>query len=108
MKSIEDENCPIQSKEGDTITWNYVGKFLDGTEFYRGEFHAVLGRGQVIKGVDRGMQNMCVGEIRQLTIHSDWAYGSEGRPGSIPPKATLVFDNELLTIDRPDGEHTEL
>lgn len=45
---------------------------------------------------------MCVGEKRRLTIHPDWAYGDEGRPGSIPPKSTLVFDVELHAIHRPD------
>lgn len=47
---------------------------------------------------------MCVGEKRRITVHSDWAYGDEGRQGSIPPRATLVFNNELKAIDKPVEE----
>jgi FKBP-type peptidyl-prolyl cis-trans isomerase len=47
-----------------------------------------VGSGQVIKGWDQGLLDMCPGEKRKLTIQSDWAYGSRGA-GPIPANAVL-------------------
>jgi FKBP-type peptidyl-prolyl cis-trans isomerase len=54
----------------------------------------------VIKGWDQGVAGMKVGEKRKLVIPSDLAYGDQGIPGSIPGKATLNFDVELLKIGK--------
>lgn len=102
--AIPEDECLVKSHEYDNIKWKYVGTLLNGTEFHRGDFHATIGYGHVIKGVDEGMKNMCVGEKRRLTIHPSWAYGKTGRPGSIPPNAVLVFDVEMLDITRPKNE----
>ena len=42
---------------------------------------------------------MSVGERAKLTCSPDFAYGSRGHPGVIPPNATLVFDVELLGLE---------
>lgn len=42
---------------------------------------------------------MKFGERAVLTISSDYAYGDRGFPGIIPPKATLIFDVELLEYE---------
>ena len=102
------DECTIRSQEDDTIYWHYKGTLLDGTEFHSGDFSATIGHGHVITGVDKGMRDMCVGEKRKMTIHSDWAYGDAGRPGSIPPKATLIFEVLLNKIERPDPTKAEL
>lgn len=43
---------------------------------------------------------MCVGEIRELYIGPDLAYGERGVPPKIPPYATLQFQVELVFIER--------
>jgi FKBP-type peptidyl-prolyl cis-trans isomerase len=81
---------------------------VDGTKFDSSRdrnqpFDFTLGAGMVIKGWDRGVQGMCVGERRKLTIPSDLGYGDAGSGSTIPGKATLLFDIELVSIS-PPGE----
>ena len=93
------------SRSGDVIFVHYTGKLTDGTKFDssydRNEpISIVLGSGQVIPGWEEGLQGMEVGERRTLTIPPKLAYGAEGRPPKIPQNATLVFDVELMGIQR--------
>lgn len=75
----------------------------DGSEFdasyNRGQpLSFKVGSGQVIKGWDQGLLDMCPGEKRKLTIQPDWAYGSRGA-GPIPANSVLIFETELVSID---------
>ena len=99
---------------GDYADVHYTGWLHDeAAEDGRGEkfdssvdrgqhFQFTLGAGQVIKGWDQGVQGMMIGEIRELTIAPELAYGERGR-GAIPPGATLVFEVELLGLESPLG-----
>jgi FKBP-type peptidyl-prolyl cis-trans isomerase FklB len=85
---------------GDTVTCNYRGTLIDGTEFdssYKRGQPTSFPVGGVIKGWTEALQLMPVGSKWQLFIPTDLAYGDPGRPG-IPPGATLVFEVELLSI----------
>lgn len=75
----------------------------DGSEFdasyNRGQpLSFKVGSGQVIKGWDQGLLDMCPGEKRKLTIQPEWAYGSRGA-GPIPANSVLIFETELVSID---------
>jgi len=90
-------------KKGDTVVVHYTGWLTDGTKFDssrdRGEpFEFALGTGRVIRGWDEGVATLVVGDKARLTIPSELAYGDAGYPGLIPPKATLIFEVELLEI----------
>jgi len=99
------EGAGEEAKNGDNVSVHYTGVLEDGTKFDssvdRGTpFEFNLGAGQVIKGWDLGVLGMKVGEKRKLTIPSDLAYGDNGIPNVIPPKATLIFEVELLDINK--------
>merc|ERR1712002_640952 len=103
------ENCERRTKKGDKLEMHYTGKLKSGEEFDssipRGEpLKFTLGAGQVIKGWDQGLLNMCEGEKRKLVIPSELGYGDRGAPPKIPGGATLIFEVELVKIDRGKNE----
>merc|ERR1711893_333829 len=106
-KRVDPEKCTMKSRKGDTLQMHYTGKLESGEEFDssipRGEpFTFTLGAGQVIKGWDQGLLGMCEGEKRKLVIPPDLGYGDRGAGEKIPGGATLVFDVELIKIERKD------
>lgn len=92
-----------EAKNGDKVHVHYTGTLTDGTVFDSSAggtpIAFTLGAGQVIKGWDQGIAGMRVGGKRTLTIPHELAYGEAGFPGAIPPRATLIFDVELMAID---------
>lgn len=95
---------------GDRVEVHYTGWMYDtqsengrGARFDssvdRGErYRFPLGEGRVIEGWDLGLDGMLVGEIRELKIAPELAYGDEGAGSVIPPGATLIFEVELFGI----------
>jgi FKBP-type peptidyl-prolyl cis-trans isomerase FkpA len=95
-------NGAVASK-GQTVSVHYTGWLENGTKFDSSKdrndpFEFKLGAGQVIRGWDEGVAGMKVGGVRRLTIPSQLGYGDRGAGGVIPPKATLVFEVELLSV----------
>lgn len=92
---------------GKQYTVHYTGWLRDGTKFDssigREPLKFVQGRRLLIAGWEVGFEGMRVGGKRRLFVPYQLAYGEAGR-GSIPPKAELIFDVELLAVnDVPDA-----
>jgi FKBP-type peptidyl-prolyl cis-trans isomerase len=89
-------------RRGQQVTVQYEGRLLrDGTKFdssydRQQPLTFPVGLGKVIPGWDATLVEMKRGERRTVIIPWWLAYGAKGRPPVIPPKASLVFEIELL------------
>jgi FKBP-type peptidyl-prolyl cis-trans isomerase len=105
-KIIEEGKGP-SPKAGDTVTVNYRGTLIDGTQF-----DSSYDRGQpatfpltgVIPGWTEALQMMKKGSKWELYIPPDLAYGDRGAGNRIPPNSTLIFEVELISIQAPEKE----
>lgn len=78
---------------------NNRGQKFDSSVDRGQHFKFPLGAGRVIKGWDQGVVGMNIGEVRELTIAPEMAYGDRGAGAVIPPGATLVFEVELADLE---------
>lgn len=97
---------------GDEVSVHYTGWLYDqtapgkrGTQFDSSRDRAEpfvfeLGAGRVIRGWDEGVAGMQVGGKRELHIPAWLGYGASGAGGVIPPGASLVFEVELVDIQK--------
>lgn len=86
---------------GARVSVDYTGWLPNGVEFDASRGNPIaftLGVGEVIEGWELGIPGMRAGGRRMLVIPPGLAYGERGRPGVIPPNATLVFDVRLVTV----------
>lgn len=101
----------LMAQNGDLVAVHYTGKLTTGkvfdTSITRGEpIVFPLGAGAVIPGWEKGILGMKIGDKKTLTIAPEDAYGATGvknpQTGEvvIPGNATLVFDVELVDIQR--------
>ncbi|MGE3106999.1 MAG: FKBP-type peptidyl-prolyl cis-trans isomerase [Phycisphaerales bacterium] len=84
-----------------TVKVHYRGTLLSGKEFdssYTRGQPIEFRLGDLIQGWQEGIPGMKVGGKRTLTIPWQKAYGERGSPPTIPPKADLIFDIELLGV----------
>ncbi len=93
----------VQPSPGDSVTVQYTGKLLDGTQFdssydRKEPFTFPIGQGMVIPGWDEGIALLNEGSKATLYIPSPLAYGAQGAGGAIPPNSVLVFDVELVDV----------
>jgi len=86
------------------VSVHYSGWFIDGKLFassVKSGEPMTLRLNQFIKGWGEGVSTMKVGGKRRLEIPYELAYGEKGKPPTIPPKAPLIFEVELLSIVPP-------
>jgi FKBP-type peptidyl-prolyl cis-trans isomerase FklB len=97
-------------KADDTVTVNYRGTLINGTEFdssyKRGQPATFPVSGGIIAGWTEALQLMGEGAKWQLYIPSNLAYGERGTSGIIGPNATLIFEIELVSI-KPKTEENK-
>lgn len=110
------EGTGAAAEVGHTAIVHYTGWLYDETaENNRGDkFDSSVDRGQhfpfplgarrVIRGWDEGVVGMKIGEVRELTIAPEMAYGDRQVGDLIPPGSTLVFEVELADLEGLDTE----
>jgi FKBP-type peptidyl-prolyl cis-trans isomerase FkpA len=104
------------AEAGHTAVVHYTGWLFDElAESNRGlkfdssvdrgvHFEFPLGAGRVIRGWDEGVAGMKIGEVRELTIAPELAYGDRQVGNLIAPGSTLVFEVELVDLKGLDSE----
>jgi len=98
----------VQAERGDRVSVLYKGMLIpSGTVFDQTRdpnqpFTFRTGRGEVIEGWEEGIPMMRVGEKRLLIIPFELGYGTRGDPPKIPRRAALVFEVELVKVEKPD------
>ncbi|MDX1404761.1 MAG: FKBP-type peptidyl-prolyl cis-trans isomerase [Woeseiaceae bacterium] len=110
------EGSGATAEPGHTAVVHYTGWLYDesavdnrGNKFDssldRGlHFEFPLGAGRVIRGWDEGVAGMKVGEVRELTIAPELAYGNRQVGNLIPPGSTLIFEVELADLRTSDEQ----
>ena len=102
-------SCGIKSRRGDVLEINYEARYQSAegpvydSSAQRGTglpYQFVLGSGDMIPGVDRGMYDMCPGEVRLLEIPPILGYGPRAsKLFDIPSRSRLFWTIELVTVN---------
>lgn len=119
MRMIREGDGAV-AEVGNIVVVHYTGWLFDpsaalnrGAKFDssvdRGQhFEFPLGGRRVIRGWDEGVAGMKIGEVRELTIAPEMAYGNRKVGDVIPPGSTLVFEVELFDLKGSDGKSLEV
>ncbi len=113
IKNDTVEGTGAIASTGDTVTVNYVGALTNGTVFDASAKHGdtgftfTLGGGQVIQGWEQGVIGMKEGGKRVLGIPAELAYGAQAMGDAIPPNSDLLFEIELLKVEKTMEAETE-
>ncbi|KAF2900878.1 hypothetical protein ILUMI_05283 [Ignelater luminosus] len=102
IQDIKVGDGPI-AKSGKLLQVYYEGRLKHNNKLFdklvQGQgFKFRLGKREVIKGWDVGVNGMKVGGKRRIVCPPAMAYGEKGSPPQIPPNSTLVFEVELKGV----------
>ena len=93
--------------EGDKLKLHYRGMFLDGREFestHKDNRPIETDLGKVLKGWKEALLLMNEGSKWRLFIPATLGHGERGNPPMIGPNATLIFELELLSVERKESK----
>jgi FKBP-type peptidyl-prolyl cis-trans isomerase len=97
---------PVIAK-GDRVTALYAGRFLDGKIFNQKRslnhsftFEVGATPRQIILGWERAMLLMQAGGSYTIALPPAYAYADKGRAGQVPPNTTLLFDIDIIEVER--------
>ncbi|HRE81549.1 MAG TPA: FKBP-type peptidyl-prolyl cis-trans isomerase [Opitutaceae bacterium] len=92
---------------GDVVTALYIGRLLDGKIFNQKQsrnhsftFEVGADPRQIILGWEQALRVMQNGGRYVIAIPAELAYRDYGRPGQVPPHATVIFEMEILEVQR--------
>jgi FKBP-type peptidyl-prolyl cis-trans isomerase FkpA len=92
-------------RPGDAVLVTYVGRLADGTIFDAAAQPVGLSVSGAIPGFTEALLLMNAGGRYRFVIPPRLAYGARGRPGTVPPDATLDFTLTLVRVGRPAPAH---
>ncbi|XP_045890690.1 peptidyl-prolyl cis-trans isomerase FKBP10 [Micropterus dolomieu] len=106
------KGCIRRTVTGDYIRYHYNGTFQDGKAFdssyqRNSTYNTYIGKGYVIRGMDKALHGLCMGEKRKITIPPHMAYGEDGVENLIPASAVLVFDIHVIDFHNPK-DHVQI
>lgn len=106
LKVIEEtEGTGAAAQKGDTVTFDCAAFLNKGSVVHeRRTERLVLGSRRAIAGVEYALVGMREGGYRKVRISPHLAYGDAGVDGKVPPKAVLVYELWLQTVQRPRPE----
>lgn len=107
---ILQEGTGASPKATDTVKCQYKGTTIDGQEFdssYKRGQPATFAVNRVIKGWTEGLQLMKEGGKWQFFIPAELAYGERGAGQNIGPNEVLIFEVELLEIEKSEAKEPE-
>ena len=103
-----------QVKEGDTVKVHYIGKLESGTVFDnskdREPLEFIVGKREVIPGLEKGVIGMGIGEKKTLTIPPEEGYGKKRRELIVDvqkanfPKNITPYIGEQMQVQQDDGQ----
>lgn len=97
----------ISPTDNDQVTVHYTGKLVDGEVFdssIEGGQPATFNLNQVVAGWSEALKLMKEGDKWMVYIPSEQGFGPQGYPGVIPPNATLIFEIELIKVNKVAGD----
>ena len=86
----------ILLKDKDICKFVFQMKLLNGKVLEEGEKQIVIGKKQVVTGLEQGLRLMCKGDSATFIIPSNLAYGMKGNLPLVPPYTSLIFQIKLL------------